>query len=221
MPPTVDVLGSDPASVHGYGAQSAVGGRAQRVLSPDVVGDGTRFHQRIDASTATEDFDDPITADFVAVDAPARKRSSASAPAQPRSDASPQRNLPHVLCHTDIHTANVLVDPGGDLHIVDWDQPLFAPKERDLMFFVQNGPGEPVEPSVRHFFHGYGDTVIDWTALAYYRYEVGGAGVRRLRRTYPRRGWRRCHPLRGSARVSSTLRSRGCGGWGDQADGWM
>ena len=44
-----------------------------------------------------------------------------------------------VLCHGDIHTANVLIDNAGGLFIVDWDLPILAPKERDLMFVV-GGP---------------------------------------------------------------------------------
>jgi spectinomycin phosphotransferase len=69
-----------------------------------------------------------------------------------------------VLCHADIHTANVLVDEAGKFYIVDWDQPILAPKERDLMFMI----GESGEAL---FFKGYGDTGVDWTAFAYYRYE--------------------------------------------------
>lgn len=75
-----------------------------------------------------------------------------------------QQTQEFVLCHADIHTANVLVSPDGTLHIVDWDQPIFAPKERDLMFMVEN-------PEVDFFMQGYGQTVIDPVGLAYYRYE--------------------------------------------------
>jgi spectinomycin phosphotransferase len=76
------------------------------------------------------------------------------------------RSLPFVLCHADIHTANVLVDSQGQLFIIDWDGPIFAPKERDLMFIVeQNSEG------VSAFFKGYGAVEIDWQAIAYYRYE--------------------------------------------------
>jgi spectinomycin phosphotransferase len=67
-----------------------------------------------------------------------------------------------VLCHTDIHTANVLLDGAGRMFIVDWDTPLLAPKERDLMF---------VDASAEAFWKGYGQADIDPVALAYYRYE--------------------------------------------------
>jgi hypothetical protein len=41
-----------------------------------------------------------------------------------------------VLCHGDVHIANVLIDAVGRLLIVDWDQPVLAPRERDLMFVM-------------------------------------------------------------------------------------
>ena len=78
---------------------------------------------------------------------------------------------PFVLCHSDIHTANVLVEGGGALHIVDWDQPVFAPKERDLMFFgagLGNLTGNADDSAF--FYDGYGATTLDRTAFAYYRY---------------------------------------------------
>ncbi len=76
---------------------------------------------------------------------------------------------PFVLCHGDIHTANLLVSPGGALHIVDWDQPQLAPKERDLMFVV----GSDALPTRTEtlFLAGYGATEVNALALVYYRYE--------------------------------------------------
>lgn len=74
------------------------------------------------------------------------------------------RSTEFVLCHTDIHTANVLIDTNGELFIVDWDNPLLAPKERDLMFVI----GQKAQDI---FFGGYGAAEVDLTALAYYRYE--------------------------------------------------
>jgi spectinomycin phosphotransferase len=82
-----------------------------------------------------------------------------------------QESLPErVLCHADIHTANVLVTAAGGLFIVDWDQPIFAPKERDLMF-VLGMPGADSSRAESMFFRGYGPTRANPLALAYYRYE--------------------------------------------------
>lgn len=78
-----------------------------------------------------------------------------------------------VLCHTDIHLNNVLVDPSGRLHVVDWDAPLQAPKERDLHFVVGSVIGRiPIGPREEELFlQGYGPAPLDWEALTYYRYE--------------------------------------------------
>ena len=77
-----------------------------------------------------------------------------------------------VLCHSDIHGGNVLIDESGSIFIVDWDDPIMAPKERDLMFIgggvanVWNNPREE-----EFFYKGYGKTEINRVILAYYRYE--------------------------------------------------
>ncbi len=75
-----------------------------------------------------------------------------------------------VLCHADIHTANLLLDGQGRLHVVDWDQPILAPRELDLMFvtvgaFVKDKRLEEL------FFRGYGPTDIDPLTMAFYRCE--------------------------------------------------
>lgn len=84
-----------------------------------------------------------------------------------------QQRIPFVLCHADIHTANLLINSGGQLFVVDWDQPVLAPKERDLMFVVGAALGGFVVDgnAERLFFQGYGQAEINWLALAYYRYE--------------------------------------------------
>lgn len=77
-----------------------------------------------------------------------------------------------VLCHADMHPGNVLVGADDALAIVDWDSPIFAPKEHDLMCigggmsFVVEGAREDAL-----FYQGYGATQLDAVALAYYRYE--------------------------------------------------
>ncbi len=77
-----------------------------------------------------------------------------------------------VLCHTDIHGANILISDTNELYIVDWDAPLLAPKERDLMF-IGCGIDEiwKTKRDEAVFYEGYGKTEVNLTALAYYRYE--------------------------------------------------
>jgi spectinomycin phosphotransferase len=78
-------------------------------------------------------------------------------------------DLEFVLCHADIHTANILVTPDRELFIVDWDDTLFAPKERDLMHVLEENSIHTREEQM--FFAGYGNVEINQLALAYYRYE--------------------------------------------------
>lgn len=85
--------------------------------------------------------------------------------------------LKFVLCHTDLHGGNLLIPAplGGQppvLYVVDWDNPLLAPKERDLMF-IGGGIDEiwKSERDIGVFYEGYGKTDVSLSALAYYRYE--------------------------------------------------
>jgi spectinomycin phosphotransferase len=78
-------------------------------------------------------------------------------------------NLDFVLCHADIHTANILLTQEQDMFIVDWDGMLLAPKERDLMFVPGEGTIHTREEQM--FFDGYGKVEISQLALTYYRYE--------------------------------------------------
>lgn len=72
------------------------------------------------------------------------------------------------LCHADIHPANIIIDAANRIHIVDWDETLLAPKERDLMFFIDDGrPAHTTEA----FLAGYGAVTVDPLALAYYKYD--------------------------------------------------
>jgi spectinomycin phosphotransferase len=78
-----------------------------------------------------------------------------------------------VLCHADLHAGNLLLAEKGELYIVDWDAPLFAPQEKDLAL-VGGCPtwNNPLE--VAQFYRGYkgeGPLQVDAAALAYYRCE--------------------------------------------------
>ena len=83
-----------------------------------------------------------------------------------------QSHLDFVLCHTDIHTANIMIDPQEQMHIIDWDQPLLAPKERDLMFVGGiHEPDEALSIEETSFYNGYGPIKLDPLAMTYYAYE--------------------------------------------------
>jgi spectinomycin phosphotransferase len=77
-----------------------------------------------------------------------------------------------VLSHSDIHGGNVMIDDAGAIYLVDWDDPMMAPKERDLMFIgggIGNVWNEPDEE--RLFYLGYGSVDVNPLLLAYYRLE--------------------------------------------------
>lgn len=41
-----------------------------------------------------------------------------------------------VNCHGEPSPGNIIVSPNGDVYLIDWDFPIYAPKERDLLFFT-------------------------------------------------------------------------------------
>jgi spectinomycin phosphotransferase len=93
--------------------------------------------------------------------------------AEQLAQALEARPLEFVLCHSDLHAGNILIGSDDAFYIVDWDEPILAPKERDLMFVggAQGFAGHSLPEEVLLFYQGYGETQIDPTALAYYRYE--------------------------------------------------
>lgn len=81
------------------------------------------------------------------------------------------RTLPSVICHADLHPANLLRDEAGHVFVIDWDEVILAPKERDFLFVKASSADGEALPGTSAFFQGYGQTDIDWIALTYYRYE--------------------------------------------------
>jgi len=83
-----------------------------------------------------------------------------------------QISLEFVLCHADVHTANLLLSDDDKIYIVDWDETLLAPKERDLLFVIGSIFNDTSDGRWEQlFFDGYGETEVDPLALAYYRYD--------------------------------------------------
>jgi len=78
-----------------------------------------------------------------------------------------------VPCHSDIHAANLLLASDGALAIVDWDEPILAPPERDLVFIGGGYYGNRCAPEQEEalFRKGYGDVAIDRGVVASYRCE--------------------------------------------------
>ena len=74
-----------------------------------------------------------------------------------------KRSGPYVFCHADLHPANLIRDHKGHVFVIDWDDVMLAPKERDFIFVR--------EPQAGAFWEGYGQPQVDWIALTYYRWE--------------------------------------------------
>jgi spectinomycin phosphotransferase len=79
----------------------------------------------------------------------------------------------HVICHADVHPGNLIADGDGPLRVVDWDAPILAPRERDLMFVYSRDFGDhPINAHRAELFRrGYGPQEPDQTLLSYYRAE--------------------------------------------------
>ena len=128
--------------------------------------------RRLDAHIAERPFSDPVERELAAFWRARRPEIRALLDrAEHLGGRLRAAALPLVLCHADIHTWNVMVDTADRLWIVDWDETVLAPKERDLMFVVGGIGAGLVRPHEEAwFFAGYGAAEVDPLALAYYRY---------------------------------------------------
>ena len=83
-----------------------------------------------------------------------------------------EEGLSFVNCHYDLHAGNVLLTCDRQFYLVDWDNPIRAPRERDLMF-IGAGIGGTWNSTRESelFYRGYGPTLRNAPALAYYRVE--------------------------------------------------
>jgi spectinomycin phosphotransferase len=127
------------------------------------------FHKQVEQDR----YDDPTAANLAAFWLTKRDEIHCIVErAEQLAQALQNRAVKLVACHSDLHGRNVLVGADDELAIVDWDEPILAPKERDLMF-IGGGVGGiwNNDQEATWFYQGYGQTEIDRVALAYYRYE--------------------------------------------------
>jgi spectinomycin phosphotransferase len=75
-----------------------------------------------------------------------------------------------VLCHGDPHLGNLLLGSDGRVWLIDWDDAVLAPRERDLMFVLGGGPAfaPPTGVDEAAFLAGYGPVRPDPLRLAYH-----------------------------------------------------
>jgi len=127
----------------------------------------------LDSQVELRSFDDPLAAELAAFWTSKRGDIRAVLErAEQLAQPMHQQGASFVLCHSDLHAGNVLVGADDQLTIVDWDNPILAPKERDLMFVGAGVGGSWNESREREwFFTGYGPAEIDSLAIAFYRYE--------------------------------------------------
>jgi spectinomycin phosphotransferase len=132
--------------------------------------DVKRFLLRLDADA----FNDPAVADVV--EFLKTKRSEIKnlvERTQQLAQIMPAQSSDWIVCHSDIHAGNVLMADEGGFFIVDWDEPILAPKERDLMYIGAGllASGRTPEEEENLFYRAYGRVQIDSSGLTYYRYE--------------------------------------------------
>ncbi|HET9015622.1 MAG TPA: phosphotransferase [Thermomicrobiaceae bacterium] len=152
---------------------------AVRLRRETFAPDGAAMVRRLDAYLDGRVLDDPLTSALAGFWAEHRAEiRTVLARAEVLGRRLARAEPPLVLCHADIHTANVLVDDDGQVWFVDWDETMLAPRERDLMFALGGGISTAwVRPrDEARFLAGYqgtpgvGAIAIDPLGLAYYRY---------------------------------------------------
>lgn len=126
------------------------------------------------ARIGEENFRDPVASEVAALLHAQRDRiASLVRRAGQLARALLRQQPPAIVCHADLHAGNLHRGADDAFYIVDWDAPILAPKERDLMVAgsgLMGGWRSPQEEETL-FYQGYGETEIDPTAMAYYRYE--------------------------------------------------
>jgi spectinomycin phosphotransferase len=122
------------------------------------------------AQAESASFDEPVAAELAAFMREKRGEITHLVERASQLAVTVQSRSPDlVLCHSDIHAGNLHITSAGALYIVDWDNPVLASKERDLMHFGGSAVWNNAHAAL--FYQGYGRVEVDTAALAYYRYE--------------------------------------------------
>jgi spectinomycin phosphotransferase len=74
-----------------------------------------------------------------------------------------RKHLEFVNCHGEPSPANILSSNDGEIHLLDWDDPIFAPKEKDLLFFKDN-----IEPVMKGYSLFSKNNIIDPAVIEFY-----------------------------------------------------
>jgi spectinomycin phosphotransferase len=163
-------FGSTLRAVHSSGLAEEL--RGQLPVETFALPSAALARRVLELTNSTE-FGNPVAAQFAAFwREHAERMRRMLARAEELGRLLQSRSFDHILCHADIHAANILVHENGRISLIDWDGPLIAPRERDLLFVVGSRIARTVEPKEEAlFFAGYGPVDIDPEALIYYRYE--------------------------------------------------
>jgi spectinomycin phosphotransferase len=161
-------FGSALAAIHGAALPPALGTSLPREeFSPQWRESLAEFQARVEAQI----YQEPVAAELAAF---MRNRRDDIDQVRERAEELANllrpRRLDFVLCHSDLHPGNFLVADDGRVFLVDWDEAIRAPRERDLMFI--GATGNPAGETEKNLFHrGYGPAEVDRAIVAYYRYE--------------------------------------------------
>jgi hypothetical protein len=73
-----------------------------------------------------------------------------------------------VVCHTDLHGENLMMDKQGNLYILDWEGAMIAPPEHDLFFFAWDD--HLWDLFLPHYEREFGLVSLDSNVFGFYYY---------------------------------------------------
>lgn len=93
-------------------------------------------------------------------------------------------SLEFVNCHGEPSPGNVMSSDDGEIHLIDWDEPIFAPKEKDLLFFKDH-----LQPVMKGYSVYSQDKAINQDLIEFYGHkwnlgEIADYGSRILFENY-------------------------------------